>query len=127
MPEKDLFEYAVIRIVPRVEREEFLNAGVVLYCAKQKFLDIIYKVDESKIKYFCSECDIEMINENLVAYKRIAKALDSGGKISSLLIAERFRWLTATRSTMIQSSKVHPGFCDDAREMLEKLFNQLVE
>jgi hypothetical protein len=127
MQEKDLFEYAVIRIVPRVEREEFLNAGVVLYCAKQKFLNMLYKVDEGRIKYFCGECDIEVVNENLKAYERIAKALDNAGPISKLPIAERFRWLTATRSTMVQSSKVHPGFCDDAQEMLGKLFIQLVD
>ena len=126
MQEKDLFEYAVIRIVPRVEREEFLNTGVVLYCAKQKFLDIIYKVDEYRMKTFCAVCDIESVTENLKAFERIAKAVDGNGPISKLPVAERFRWLTATRSTVVQSSKVHPGFCDDASEMLQKLFSLLV-
>ncbi len=127
MQEKDLFEYAVIRIVPKVEREEFLNAGVVLYCAKQKFLDILYTVDEGRIKSFCDECDARIVNENINAYKKIAVADEDAGPIGKLSMPERFRWLTATRSTMVQSSKVHPGFCEDAAQMLKKLFKQLVD
>ncbi len=126
MQEKNLFEYAVIRIVPRVEREEFINAGVVLYCARQKFLSMLYKTDEERIKSFCRECDTVVVNENLSAYERIARGAEDAGPIGKLPLAERFRWLTATRSTMVQSSKVHPGFCDDAGEMLYKLFTQLV-
>ncbi len=127
MQEKDLFEYAVIRIVPKVEREEFLNAGVVLYCAHQNFLNMLYKIDEKRIGSFCNECDVKIVSENIEAYKQIAVADKNAGPISRLPAAERFRWLTATRSTIVQSSKVHPGFCEDAQQTLEKLFMQLVD
>ena len=127
MQEKDLFEYAVIRVVPRVEREEFLNVGVVLYCAKQKFLKTLYKIEEKRLDVLCSDCDIPAVNEYLNAFEQISNGNNNAGPIGKLPIAERFRWLTATRSTVVQTSKVHPGFCEDAGEMLEKLFGQLVE
>lgn len=127
MQEMDLFEYAVIRAVPRVEREEFLNVGVVLYCAKQKFLKISYKIDEQRIASLCIGCDINLVREYLKAFEQVANGDKNSGAIGKLPIAERFRWLTATRSTMVQTSKVHPGLCENAGEMLEKLFGQLVE
>lgn len=126
MQEKYLFEYAVIRIVPRVEREEFINTGVVLYCAKQKFLQMQFVLNKERIKALSAELSIEDIHEYLCAFQRICKGEKAGGEIAKLPIAERFRWLTATRSTVVQTSKVHPGFCDDAGEMLERLYNQLV-
>ena len=126
MQEKDLFEYAVIRVVPRVEREEFLNVGVVLYCAKQNFLKMLFRLDAKRLQVFCSECDADDVNEYLVAFERICTGSKDAGSIAKLPIAERFRWLTATRSTVVQTSKVHPGFCEDAEEMLQKLFAQLV-
>ena len=126
MQEKELFEYAVIRVVPRVEREEFLNVGVVLYCAKQKFLKMLFRIDEERLQAFCNDCDVHDVNEYLTAFERICTGSKDAGPIGILPIAERFRWLTATRSTVVQTSKVHPGFCEDAGEMLEKLFKQLV-
>ncbi len=123
----DLFEYAVIRVVPRVEREEFLNVGVVLYCAKQKFLKIIYKIDSKRIAVLCAGCDTALIKEYLKAFEQVSNGENNSGVIGKLPATERFRWLTATRSTMVQTSKVHPGLCADAGEMLEKLFGQLVE
>jgi len=126
MQEKYLFEYAVIRIVPRVEREEFLNTGVVLYCSKQKFLQMRYQIDHARLKSFCESCDIPEIESYLNAFQRICIGDSTAGPIAKLSLAERFRWLTATRSTVVQTSKVHPGFCDDAGEMLDKLFLQLV-
>jgi hypothetical protein len=127
MQEKDLFEYAVIRVVPRVEREEFLNVGVVLYCARQKFLKALYKIDEKRLEVLCSDCDMPAVSEYLDAFAQISNGRDSTGPIGKLPAAERFRWLTAARSTVVQTSKVHPGFCEDAGERLEKLFGQLVE
>lgn len=126
MQGKDLFEYAVIRVVPRVEREEFLNAGVVLYCAKQKFLRLKYTVEAARLLALCSECDIKAIGDHLQAFEQIALGKEHSGPIGKLPIAERFRWLTATRSTIVQTSKVHPGLCDDANETLGKLYKQLV-
>ena len=126
MPEKHLFEYAVIRVVPRVEREEFLNIGIVLFCAKQKFLQAKYFVNESRLISFCVEIDIDELKQHLHAFERICLGEKEAGPIGQLDMASRFRWLTATRSTVVQASKVHPGFCIDAGETLNKLFEQLV-
>lgn len=127
MPEQHLFEYAVIRVVPRVEREEFLNVGVVLYCAKQKFLQVMYKIDEPRIAAFAPELDIAEICAYIDAFKRICAGDKSCGPISRLPVPERFRWLTATRSTVLQTSRVHPGFSADLVATLEKLFTEMVQ
>jgi hypothetical protein len=126
MQGKKLFEYAVIRVVPRVEREEFLNVGVILYCREQKFLQTIYQLNEQRIHNFCDKIDIKELENHLKNFDLISQGKSNSGPIGKLPIAERFRWLTATRSTIVQTSKVHPGFCDDAGETLNKLFNQLV-
>lgn len=126
MQGKHLFEYAVIRIMPRVEREEFFNAGVILYCAGKKFLDVKYFIDPSHVSSF--KLDLEMIDlENyLQGFQSIARGGKESGPIGEYAIAERFRWLTATRSTVLQTSKIHPGFCDDPSEKLQNLFEKLV-
>lgn len=121
-----LFEYAVIRLVPKVEREEFLNAGVILFCRDLQFLGSRINFDEQKIMLFCPDCDIRQLQENLSSFDIICAGDPAGGIISALSMAERFRWLTATRSTAVQTSFTHPGFCTDASETLEKLFRELV-
>ena len=126
MREKQLSEYAVIRVVPRVEREEFLNVGVILYCRKPNFLQCIFKLDETKLRAFYSEIDIPQLQEYLHAFQLIANGDVNGGPISKLDTASRFRWLTATRSTILQTSKVHPAFCNDPQHALDKLFEELV-
>ena len=127
MQEKYLFEYAVIRVVPRVEREEFLNVGVILYCAKQKFLKAMCQLNEARLTVlFDGHFDTDEIKDNLAAIGKIAAGGTQGGPIGELDPASRFRWLTATRSTVVQTSKVHPGFCADPQETLEKLYSQLV-
>ena len=126
MPENHLYEYAVIRIVPRVEREEFLNVGVILYCRQLRFLQCMYKVDEQRLQMLGARLDIEQVKENLRAFERICTGGKGSGPIGQLDIASRFRWLTAARSTVVQTSKVHPGFCDDPAETLTRLYNQLV-
>jgi len=126
MQEKYLFEYAIIRLVPRVEREEFLNVGLILYCSAQKFLQAKYDLDPNRLKAFCPETDLEEIRMSLDAFCQISAGEQDGGPIAKLDPASRFRWLTATRSTVLQTSKVHPGFCDDAAETLEKLFEEMV-
>ena len=120
------FEYAVIRIVPKVEREEFLNVGVVLYCAKEKFLQLKYTINEERLKSFGCEMDIHEIKEYLHAFEQICLGNTHASPIAQLPIAERFRWLTATRSTVVQTSKVHPGLCNNANEMLIKIYEQQV-
>ncbi len=126
MQEQNLFEYAVIRIVPHVEREEFLNVGVVLYCAKQQFLQTIFKLDEERLKALCKKTDLAMVAEYLHAFERICQGGKYAGSIGKLPLAERFRWLTATRSTVLQTSKVHPGLCENAAETLQKLYEGMV-
>ncbi len=126
MQEDNLFEYAVIRAVPAVEREEFLNVGVVLFCAGQKFLKMAYNLDEQRLLSLNPTVDIPEIKEYLNAFDQVCKGGGDGGSIGALPMAERFRWLTATRSTVVQTSKVHPGFCKDPNEMLDRLFGQLV-
>lgn len=126
MQEKHLFEYAVIRIVPRVEREEFINVGVVLYCAKQKFLQMLFLLDKNRIQIFSNELKLDELHEHLLAFERICVGNMPSGPIGKLDIASRFRWLTATRSTVVQTSKVHPGLCTNAKETLSKLYQQLV-
>lgn len=126
MPEINIFEYAVIRVVPRVEREEFVNVGIILFCAKQKFLKAIMCINEAKILAFAPQLEICFIEENLKAIIKICEGGKEAGPIGKLDVASRFRWLTATRSTVVQASKVHPGFCKDAEETLQKLVKQLV-
>lgn len=126
MQERFLFEYAVIRYVPKVEREEFINVGVVLLCSSAKFLEALISIDEHKIMGFDKETDLELLQHHLTAFKNIAKAGKGSGVIGRYDIASRFRWLTATRSTIIQCSKVHPGLSLDPRETLKQLHQQLV-
>jgi hypothetical protein len=126
MQDKHLFEYAVIRVVPRVEREEFMNVGVVLLCSKQKFLKMLYHLDKNRLMAFSKDLDIDALEENLLSFQRIAVGGKEAGPIGELDAASRFRWLTATRSTVVQTSKVHPGFCLDGEDSLSKLYNQMV-
>lgn len=126
MQGKHLFEYAVIRVVPRVEREEFLNVGVILYCKDQKFLQAKCDIDEARLAAFAKDIDASEIKESLRAFGQISAGTKEGGPIAKLDNASRFRWLTATRSTVVQTSKVHPGFCEDALTTLNRLFEELV-
>ena len=126
MQENHIFEYAVIRVVPRVEREEFINVGVILYCKKEKFLQTLFHLDRDRLLLFCPTLDIEEVAAHLHAFERISTGGADSGPIGKLDMASRFRWLTATRSTVVQTSKVHPGFCTDPKEALEKLYAQMV-
>lgn len=126
MQENQLFEYAVIRVVPRVEREEFLNVGVILYARDSQFLKTIFQLNEAKLMSFYPALDIAEIRDHLQSLERICNGAEGSGDIGKLDAASRFRWLTASRSTVVQTSKVHPGFCKDAETALHKLFSELV-
>lgn len=126
MQEKYLFEYAVIRIVPKVEREEFLNVGIIVYCKEQQFLQTMYTLNENRLRALDATADIAEIKNYLHAFENISKGVKEAGPIAQLDMASRFRWLTAQRSTIIQTSRVHPGFCKNAQEALERLHEQLV-
>lgn len=126
MQDKHLYEYSVIRIVPRVEREEFLNVGVVVFCKKEKFLKARYLLPPDKILMLCSECDIEQLEQNLQSFEKICEGAKDGGPIAQMDVPSRFRWLTAVRSSVIQTSRPHPGLCDDLDKTLDRLFQELV-
>jgi hypothetical protein len=126
MQQNKLYEYAVIRIVPRVEREEFINAGIILFCKKEKYLKCKYELHGGKLLCMYPNADIGFILQNLQSFENIANGIKSESVIARLDLPERFRWLTATRSTVIQASKVHPGLCFNENETLEKLFNEYV-
>jgi hypothetical protein len=126
MQEKQLFEYAVIRVVPRVDREEFLNVGVVLYCARLKFLELIYTLNEQRLLAFAPSLDTGELSKYLAAFADVVRGGAEGGPIGQLDLAGRFRWLTAQRSTVLQTSRVHPGFCAEPAEALKRLHEALV-
>ncbi|WP_045689903.1 DUF3037 domain-containing protein [Hymenobacter sp. AT01-02] len=127
MPDKHLFEYAVLRVVPRVEREEFINVGVILYCSSQGFLQVQFAVPEDRLRALAGpELDLTDIAARLRSFERICRGRKEGGPIGQLAVASRFRWLTATRSTVVQTSPVHPGLCQDPAATLARLFDQLV-
>lgn len=126
MQENQLFEYAVIRVVPKVEREEFLNVGVILLCSNQKFLRARIELNQTRLRALYSEIEMDNLKEYICSFELICEGGSLGGSIGMLPMPERFRWLTSTRSTIVQTSKVHPGLCSDPNEMLERLFTQLV-
>lgn len=127
MPGRHEFEYAVIRLVPKVEREEFINVGVILYCRTLRFLKTRFLLDKQKLDALGCHTDIPEIEANLQAFARICEGAADSGPIGELSPGERFRWLTATRSTMLQSSRVHPGLCTDAECTLDQLFRTMVQ
>lgn len=126
MQDNQLFEYAVIRIVPRVEREEFANVGVILYCKSKQFLQSIFTIDAERLIALFPEIDLIEAHNHLVAFDEICSGNPQMSPISLLDIASRFRWLTAKRSTILQTSVVHPGFCKDPSETLMRLHSQMV-
>jgi len=126
MQESLVFEYAVIRVVPRVEREEFVNVGVIVYCPKHRFLRTIITVNEARVRALSDQLDLEALTKNLCAFEEVCRGGMAGGPIGMLDAAARFRWLTATRSTVVQCSKIHPGLCSNPHEMLAHLHVQLV-
>ena len=120
------YDYAVIRLVPRVEREEFFNVGVILSCPEHKFLEARIELSEEKLKVFAPGLKPETIRRFLEIIPKICAGDESAGVIGHLTQRERFYWLTAPRSTIIQCSPVHTGFCRNASEMLEHLFERMV-
>ena len=126
MPEKILYEYAILRLVPKVEREEFINIGVILFSKKENYLKVKYFINDRRINSFCHELDLDFIDSNLNALSKIAEGLHTESAISEFDVAERFRWLTAVRSSVIQSSRPHPGKTNNLEKTLDKLFKDHV-
>lgn len=126
MQDKILYEYAVIRIVPKVEREEFINAGIMIYSKEKNVILIKTYFDEKKFDAFESELNKEQVQLNLKSFELIANGKKEGGPIAQMDTASRFRWMTAVRSSCIQTSRPHPGFSDDLEETLDRLFEELI-
>ncbi len=127
MPERNAFDYAVIRVVPHPEREEFINVGVILHCAAKRFLEARVKLNSQRLVALAPELDLAMVQEQLELIPRICAGGKEAGELGALTQPERFRWLTSPRSTAIQVSPVHGGICDDdPRAALEDLFARMV-
>lgn len=126
MHEKHLYEYAVVRVVPKLEREEFINVGLILFCKKQKFLKMEYKFHREKIMNICSQFDLDQAELNVDSFRKIADGQAKYSPISSLDKDERFRWLTAVKSSSIQTSRPHPGLTNDLEKTFETLYKELV-
>ena len=120
------YDYAVIRVLPRVEREEFINVGVLLYCPSLNFLRAECSPDETRLTSFASGADLTEVRDHLGSICRICSGSDDSGPIGKMSLGERFRWLTAPRSTVVQTSAVHTGFTDDPEATLKRLLRQLV-
>lgn len=121
-----LYEYAVIRFVPKVEREEFFNIGVVVFCKQSRYIQARFFVDPNKFKLFQTEVEYENLLEYVKAFENIVAGNASGGPIAKMEIAERFRWLTAVRSSCIQTSRPHPGRSLDLSAAFDRLFDETV-
>ncbi|MBD8388288.1 DUF3037 domain-containing protein [Dysgonomonas sp. BGC7] len=126
MQGKHFYEYAVIRVVPRVEREEFINIGLVMFSKRAKYIKARYTVNEDKLRLFDTELDMTSLYTNLGAFDKICSGAKDGGHIATFDIPDRFRWLTATRSTSIQTSVARSGFSDNLDETFERLYVELV-
>ncbi|MCW3169214.1 DUF3037 domain-containing protein [Chryseobacterium sp. 09-1422] len=127
MQEDKIYEYAVIRLVPKVEREEFFNIGLVMFSKREKFIKVDFYLCPDKFKLIKSKLDYDDIIKNLESFKNIAEGKKDGGPIALLEIPDRFRWLTAVRSAVVQTSRPHPGKSKDLEKTFGKLFEELVK
>ena len=123
---RDPFQYAIVRVVPRVERGEFVNAGVVLFCRTRDYLAARIELDEARLAALSPTLDVAEIRSHLDAIVRIAAGEPDGGPVARLERSERFHWLVAPSSTVIQTSPVHTGLCEDPEETLVRLVTTLV-
>ena len=127
MPERELFQYAIVRVVPHVERGECLNAGVVLFCRPLRFLGARVSLDERALAALAPDCAPGPVRDQLAAVEAVAAGADGGGPVAALPPSERFHWLVAPSSTIVQPSPVHTGLTDDPAADLDRLFKTLVE
>jgi hypothetical protein len=121
------YDYAIVRVVPRVEREEFINAGVILSCPAQDFLGARIELDEHRLLALDARVDLEAVRENLASIPLVCAGGPAAGPIGQLTPRERFHWLVAPRSTIIQTSAVHSGRCQDPAAALDHLVRTMVQ
>ena len=127
MPDKFRYDYAVIRVVPKVDREEFINAGVIVSCPELSFLEARINLNEERLLALDPSVDLELVRKHLAAIPTICRGGADAGSIGRLPQRQRFHWLVAPRSTVIQTSPVHTGRCGDPAAALEHLVATMVE
>ncbi|MEK7214344.1 MAG: DUF3037 domain-containing protein [Chloroflexota bacterium] len=126
MPDRCSFDYALIRVVPHVEREEFINVGVIVFCRVLRYLGIRVNPDDGRLPVLAPDAAPPEVRAHLAVFTRIAEGDAAGGPIALLPIAERFHWLVSPRSTVLQTSPVHSGLTSDPARELERLFARMV-
>ena len=126
MPEPHSFDYALVRVVPRVERGEFLNAGVIVFCSTAAYLCARIELDRERLTVLAPSVDIAAVESHLAVFPLVCRGGDEAGAIGRLAQRARFHWLVAPRSTIIQTSPVHSGLDADPAAALERLFERLV-
>ncbi len=126
MPDNCSFDYAVLRVVPRAEREEFINAGVIVFCLQRQFLEARVHVDPARLRALWPEVEVDLVRQHLEAFPKICSGDASAGPIAMLTQRERFHWLVAPRSTLIQVSPVHTGLSEAPAQTLDQLFKRSV-
>lgn len=126
MPDKFRYDYAVIRVVPKVDREEFINAGVIVSCPDLSFLEARIKLNESRLLALDPTVDLDLVRKHLDTIPTICRGGDGAGSIGQLPQRQRFHWLVAPRSTIIQTSPVHTGRCGDPAAVLDHLLATMV-
>jgi hypothetical protein len=126
VPARSSFDYAIIRVVPRVEREEFVNAGVILYCLQRDFLEAAIELDEQRLRAIDPKVDLSLVKRHLAAIPRICAGGSGAGPIGQLSQKERWHWLTAPKSTIVQVSPVHAGLCESPEKAIEHLVATIV-
>lgn len=126
MPAECSFDYAIVRVVPRVERGEFLNAGVIVFCPTKDFLEARIELDEARLLALAPAIDVQLVQSHLDVIPRVCRGGEDAGPIGALPLRARWHWLVAPRSTIIQTSPVHAGVADDLLGALESLFTKLV-
>jgi hypothetical protein len=126
MQDREIYDFALIRLVPVVEREEFINVGVILFSKRKKFLGMKYHINRERLSSFCESLDIDFIKAYLRGWEAICNGYPEGGPIGEFELADRFRWLAAAKSTILQCSPTHPGLCESPIKELDDLFDRYV-
>lgn len=127
MPERRDFQYTILRVVPRIERGECINVGVVVFCRQHRFLGIRIELDEARLRALAPDLDPAAVEPHLEAIAAVVAGERSAGPLAQLDDSERFGWVAATSSTVIQPSEVHTGLTDNPQATLDHLFESLVQ
>jgi hypothetical protein len=126
VPGQHTYDYAIVRVVPRVDRGEFVNAGVIVSCARAGFLKAFIELDEPRLLALDPGADIALVQAALATLPIVCEGGDAAGPVGRLSLRERFDWLVAPRSSSIQTSPVHTGRCDDLEQAAERLMQRVV-